>query len=716
VKKNIILLISKGKSFLRRLDPKKIFKIIIYALGSVTLFFYFFSFIGIGIGILFIIFSKKDTWKINGIVLSFAIAVSTWVSNSGLELAPIKLAAATGPTILIGYFTTMFLVIKVRKKRGLPPLSQDIFSKRFKPVIRNTVIVLAIIIPVYIWQAVSMDYGVLLNNSPQILWVHAPTTVEAEKDFKLTVQSWDPYERLSAEYKGTVSFDIESYDINTLKVLESVEAKLPEEYSFTGQNRGSCMAYGIKDGKDNGAKDFFISIDTMGIHYVKVTDLGTGKTYYSNPILVDSHSGSEYNIYWGDVHTHSILSDGSGSMDHNSYYAREVACLDFMGFTDHAEILIWKPGMFDYIEEKINYLNDPGEFVVFQGFEWTQTADGHYSIILSGNKLLKKVNYLNTPKPQDLWDKLDEFTERTDSEALALPHHTTKKEYIQDWTYVDPDYVKIAEVASTHGYFLFEPWNELNYSGSINPPCKPQNGTCIMDAITMGKRLTLYAASDSHDGFPGHTLSHTDANIGHQRPFTIWLTRNEKPYCGGITAVYSEELTRDSIFEGLQDQHIYASGDYGKPYLELSINGISAVENNQLFVDKIDSERELEIVFAQDGAYTPSYLQEPIDGLDWQKDWDASIEVFKNGSLFKKVDVTGPVSSLTITDRSVITGAEYGFERCIEKGGSYYINDYSDQAIDPGLLNTRGTDFYLVRTVTGQGSEAYIGPIWVSVR
>jgi hypothetical protein len=166
----------------------------------------------------------------------------------------------------------------------------------------------------------------------------------------------------------------------------------------------------------------------------------------------------------------------------------------------------------------------------------------------------------------------------------------------------------------------------------------------------------------------------------------------------------------------LQDQHIYASGDYGRPYLELSVNGISTVENNQIFVDDVDSVREIEILFAQDGAYVPSYLQEPINGPVWEKDWDASIEVFKNGALWEKVQITGPVSTVTLTDGSDITGAEYGYDKCIEKNGSYYINDYSDQVIDPGTLNTVGSDYYLVRTVTSQGREAYIGPVWISVR
>ena len=46
-------------------------------------------------------------------------------------------------------------------------------------------------------------------------------------------------------------------------------------------------------------------------------------------------------------------------------------------------------------------------------------------------------------------------------------------------------------------------------------------------------------------------------------------------------------------------------------------------------------------------------------------------------------------------------------------GGNYYINVYSDNPIDPSILNTGGVDFYLVRVVGDNGRMAYAGPIWV---
>ncbi|MFO7929021.1 MAG: hypothetical protein R6U35_05095 [Candidatus Humimicrobiaceae bacterium] len=84
---------------------------------------------------------------------------------------------------------------------------------------------------------------------------------------------------------------------------------------------------------------------------------------------------------------------------------------------------------------------------------------------------------------------------------------------------------------------------------------------------------------------------------------TFWHARNEKPYPGGITAVYSTSLTREGIFQGLENGRIYASSDYGRPCLDITIIRIGVRDG---------SPRTLEIVFVQDGAYTPKIPRLPL--------------------------------------------------------------------------------------------------------
>ncbi len=699
--------------------PKKyqILRLAVFLLGFTTIFMFFFSFIGITIGLCLLFLSKGRAWKLNGFVLAFSAAFSTWIAHVSVALSPLILAAVTGPVITVGYLLMKgigeFFYNRGKIHFQLPHFRN--LTGKIKPRWKKVLFLGIGVFPVFLWTSVSIDFGVMFDNSPQVLWVHAPTTANRSVNFNVTVESWDPYERLSAIYTGSVAFSLESYNRTTYAQLSSVAAELPPSYVFTGQTFGSDWAYEIRDGKDNGRHVFSVNISTRGIHYIRVTDSLSGHVFYSNPVLVDEWEAGDLQIYWGDLHTHSELSDGTGTPEHNFYYGRHVACLDVMALTDHGEILLLQPGVMDRLEKVVNDAYSPQQFVAFQGIEWTQVQTGHYTCIFSGDQGLDNpVSFLTHPLTSDLWAALDWFTSATGSRALALPHHTTKKAYTQDWTYLNPKYVKLAEVSSVHGDFLYEQRDALNYRGAIDPPVTRQNGTSIMDSLRMGFNLTLYASSDVHDGHPGHSLSHTRAFVGHQRPLSMWHTRNEHPYPSGITAIYATSLTRDAVFTGLENQRIYASSDYGRPFLNFSINGTSFLENNHQIFTSATDHRAISIVVAQDGAYTARTRQSPIKGPEWALNWSATIEILKNGELWQTIPISSPIYNITIVDTTPITGAVYGAQSCIQRDGKYYINDYSDNPIDPTTLDTSGADFYVMRVIGQGGRHAYVGPIWVS--
>jgi len=571
-----------------------------------------------------------------------------------------------------------------------------------------------ILLPMVMWSSVYLDFGVMFDNKTRMLWINVPSVVEKGESFEISVEAWDAFERLSATYKGTVQFSLKSYDLDTLAPLTGVKFQLPKPYTFTGQSIGSDVAYEIKDGKDNGKHEFNAKIYTTGIHYILVNDSETKNIYYSNPIIVKHLCKTDYKIVWGDIHTHSELSDGTGSAAHSFYFARHVACLDFYALTDHGEIMMWNPSSLDLLEQETNKAHEQDEFVTFHGIEWTNVLTGHYTCIFSGDQLLKDpiLSYIIVPDTESLWNALDEFTSKTGDHALALPHHTTQEAYQQDWTYINPKYVKIAEVASVHGECLFDHYHELNYRGMIDAPPERVRGTSIVDAFIMGKKMGIYAASDEHDGHPGHSLSHTRAYVGHQRPISLWHTRNEHPYPGGLTAAHVRSLTREDIFEALENKRIFANSDHGRPILEFSIDGIGVGDDSTVIVSSKNAPRRIDIFLAQDGA--PVALKSKAASVfpNWVPNWKASIEIIKNGDLWRTINITSPVQKISLVDSESITGTTFE-DFCIEINGKWYVNKYSDNPIDPSTLNTNGYDFYFVRVVGENGRSSYSGPIWV---
>jgi hypothetical protein len=711
-------------SVIRKYSSSPIFqllRVVIYFLGFFTSFWFFYSFVGITIGLLYFLLHKDPSWKRHGIVLAFISSMTDIIAHRVPILPPLRMALVIAPSSLALYIIGLLAYRYWPESKRYPQFSISKLNQRlqtFPKKIKILFTLLLVLAPIVVWSSVNLDLEVLLDNEPRLLWVHVPTIVDLGSEFSITVEAWDAFERLSAIYKGTVQFSIESYNLTTFNPISITNADLPSEYTFTGQLFGSDIAYEIRDGNDNGLHVFTASINTPGIHYLLVEDSVTENTYYSNPIIVQDLSDIDSRIYWGDIHTHSELSDGTGSAAHSFYYARYIACLDVYALTDHGEIMMLGLGSFDVVESTANSAYDQGRFVTFQGVEWTDDETGHYTCIFSGDQLIKTpvVSYITLPTPDDLWNALDGFTEATNCRALALPHHTVQRSYLQDWTYVNPKYVKIAEVTSVHGECLFEQRHPLSYIGCIMPTPEYTNGTSIIDALRMGHRLTLYASSDEHDGHPGHSLSHTRAYIGHQRPWSVWHTRNEHPYPGSLVAIHATELTRDSVFAGLENQRVYANSDHGRPYLDFTINGTRVGDGSTFQVTDANAVREIYVTLAQDGA--------PAAGLrpnaasvttNWIPNWNATIEIIKNGELLASIPVNNPVSKITVFDDSQIVGAVYGEQSCVQIDGQWYINSYSNNPIDPSLLHTGGVDFYIIRVVGENGRMTYAGPIWVEI-
>jgi len=732
----------------------RISRITLYILGVWSILLYYWSFIGLAIGIGIILVSKEPAWRRHGIVLAYSIGLMTGLMGDyawllSLIVILFLIIYLLGSVVIQAIRLTITGVRILLKKQVIKPDSEtksesriDKFllkslgglSSKPKIMVRIKMIVTLIVLisPVILWSNVNLDLEVMFDNNPTLLWVHAPSMMAQGDEFELIVEAWDSFERLSANYHGTVMFSIVSYNLTTGDLLSEADVSLPGDYTFTGGflSSGIIPAYMLAGPEDYGLHSFSASIDTEGIHYILVEDSLTQNVYWSNPIVVDDLAESAPMIYWGDLHAHSMVSDGSGTADESYYYGRYIAGLDYMALTDHGEHFTMfdrtKEGNADFENYKLSTSNayEPDEFVSFFGAEWTtnyaiqpllfvpvpSSTGGHYTCVFSGDSLPLFSTFTENTV-DELWTVLDDFTASTGTSALAIPHHTIRSMFIQDWTLMNPKYVKLAEVTSVHGESLFD--NELNYMGSVDLPLDPVSGSSIIDALNMGYRMSFTANGDNHDGHPGHSISHTRASIGHQYPYTLYNARNGHPYPSGITAVYANSLTRADVFNGLENGRVYANSDFGRPILNFTINDIPVEFNSTVSVATSTTPRELTIFLAQDGAPAAGKDHAATVSVNWMPNWNVDIEIIKNGQIWETIQISTPISMISIFDNSTITGTSYdGY--ILGEDGNYYINERSTNPIDPASLNTDGMDYYAIRVVGANGRTSYIGPIWVN--
>ena len=257
-----------------------------------------------------------------------------------------------------------------------------------------------------------------------------------------------------------------------------------------------------------------------------------------------------HDLFWGEIHTHTDLSDGNGSPEDNFEIARSH--LDFWAMADHAydevgfsrDYRKYGPDrcllndQWSHVQELCRAHEQPGSFVPFLAYEWTNFRYGHHNVY-----------YLNYDQPIRMPPTLPELYESLrDVEALVIPHHTGYPVGVcgKDWDYHDEALSPFVEVYSLHGSSE-EPTGIdpiLTYGSWMGPG---GSGGSVQEGLARGYKLGLMASSDSHGDHPG-------------------------AYDNGLIAAYANELTRSSLWESFRSKRIYGvTGD--RIALDFSING-----------------------------------------------------------------------------------------------------------------------------------------------
>lgn len=273
------------------------------------------------------------------------------------------------------------------------------------------------------------------------------------------------------------------------------------------------------------------------------------------------------NLYWGEIHTHTDLSDGNGSPEDNFEIARSH--LDFWAMADHT----FDKEVFDLdyremgadrhllnerwqqVQELCRAYEKPGAFAPILAYEWTNFQYGHHNVY-----------YLDYDQPLRMPPTLPELYQSLEGvEALVIPHHTGYAVGVcgKNWDYHDERLSPFVEIYSMHGSSE-EPGgpDPLLTAGSWMGP--GGSGGSVQEGLARGYRLGIMASSDSHGDHPG-------------------------AYDNGLIAAYAEELTRQSLWKAFREKRIYGvTGD--RIGLDFSVNG-EAMGGTI----RCDGERRLEI-------------------------------------------------------------------------------------------------------------------------
>ncbi|MCI5223346.1 MAG: DUF3604 domain-containing protein, partial [Candidatus Electrothrix sp. AR4] len=315
---------------------------------------------------------------------------------------------------------------------------------------------------------------------------------------------------------------------------------------------------------------------------VKIAQAGVYRFHFkktvSNAIKVDDSTDEQY---WGDLHIHTKLShDAQGTAPYT--YAREVSGLDFAAVTDHWESL--GPEGYRIVNKWAEEANIPEVFVTLPADERNpDELTGHHNVYFSGSKTMDRYQPIHDENDPSV-NSFSRLQEGEGSEVMIIPHHTgimfgdlhadvgsvistrptifcycmkllhlisgcleknnTRKflnEYV-DWNAADDKRLRpVMEIYSHHGQSeVYNPQHLLAYENNrMRNPERRANTSApgpfyAQDYWMQEKRIGVIASSDEHSGQGGRRH-------------------------GGITAVFTNNLTREGIFKALRQRRCYAT-------------------------------------------------------------------------------------------------------------------------------------------------------------
>jgi len=364
----------------------------------------------------------------------------------------------------------------------------------------------------------SRPYVEILPGPAVKLSVVVPSQAVAGKPLRLLVRAEDDQGNVASSYRGTIKFS-----------SNDPQASLPHTYAFSAQDKG---LHWFED----------VRFNQPGIIRVVTNDPASGFRSESNPLRC-SLKPAETNLYWGDIHGHTIFEDGTGTPVQYFRYARDVAALDFAALTSHAEL---QNGVrWNYVQDVTSRFYQPHQFVTIYGYEWggAPAVGGNHNVyylkkglplfrssgLITFSPLNPWVYYsasdIDTAHILGLFQRLKTLPGAQTGEVMVIPHW---RGGISTPRWQDPELEPLIEMASEAGFH--EAWAQ--------------------SFIAPGIHKGFIGGSDDHLGRPGYGLMDT-------RFADLWAkpTKLSTP----LAAVMVKEKTREAIFAGFFARHVYAT-------------------------------------------------------------------------------------------------------------------------------------------------------------
>ncbi|MCM8821792.1 MAG: hypothetical protein NC831_03130 [Candidatus Omnitrophica bacterium] len=270
---------------------------------------------------------------------------------------------------------------------------------------------------------------------------------------------------------------------------------------------------------------FCIDFDNLepGIYRAKAYDKNTGKLLAtSNPVEIMKQDDEREQIFWGEIHGHTEMSDGTGMFEKLYSNAKYAGCLDFAAASDHA--CYFSDNQWELMQDITNSFNIDNEFCTLIGYEWAGNQ-GHRNIYTSENRLkLFRGMYEPTSNIDVVYREFE-----GNENVVAGPHTGHTGDF---WKFHNKNVERFLEVYSMWGHF----------------------DSLANKLLNEGAVIGFTGGGDCHSG--NVFFSPEDRNgQGKTAHFTSYAIK----YKCGIMAAFMKKLDRENLIYALRNRKTYAT-------------------------------------------------------------------------------------------------------------------------------------------------------------
>jgi hypothetical protein len=455
---------------------------------------------------------------------------------------------------------------------------------------------------------------------------YVPATCRPGEPIGVLVRPEDASGCLSHERPGHLSLEVDG------QALPAVFEALPES---------TCMRATVR-------------LPAEGVIRLRVRDIGSGYATLTNPTLC---SRTVQPVYWGMIHGHTEMSDGTGTLEQYFRQLKHEVMLDFAASSDHDHRFETSDAFWKLTCDAVKRWHQPQAFVTFLGYEWAKwrrNGDGDRNVYyLEDDRPMYRSDDGDYPSPPDLFRVLAEKRER----AMVIPHHTGHGGNFCDWKDHSPAHERLVEIFQVRGSYECSD-ADGNPAPEADRRKEPYAGGYVRDALALGWRVGFTAGGDDHQGHWGS--EHLFRSLG-------------RPYKQGLMSVEAPEKTRDALFKAMYDRRVVATTG-ARMLLTYTLNGQPMGSELQLGSQAgLVARRTLSIAF---------HGTAPVDRID----------IIRNNRVFHTTAGNGRMDlSVTVDDAEPMDGLW----------------------MPPAPHCAHPFAFYYVRVVQTDGEVAWASPVWI---